>query len=212
MTMQQGMTWGCMAAVAALLAWPHFSVSGTAEVVEDGKPLVVLDTTLGSITLELDRAKAPITVDNFLQYVDSGFYAGTTFHRVIGPNANDPEGFMVQAGGFDEKMVEKEGVRQGIKNESGNGLTNSRGSIAMGLQPNKPDSATSQFYVNLKDNTHLDAKQGPGSGYAVFGRVVEGMDVIDKIARVKTGSKGFHQNVPVTPVVIKSAKRKPKAA
>jgi len=210
MNLQHGMTWGCMAA-AALLAWPIFGFGEPAEAAEDAKPVVVLDTTMGSITIELDHAKAPITVDNFLQYIDSGFYAGTIFHRVIGPNPNDPEGFMVQAGGFDETMVEKEGVRQGIKNESGNGLTNSRGTIAMGLMPNRPDSATSQFYINLKDNTHLDAKQGAGSGYAVFGRVVDGMDVVDKIARVKTGSKGFHRDVPVAPIVIKSAKRKPKS-
>ena len=210
MNMQHGMTWGCMAAAAALLAWPLLTASGTAEAAEDDKPVVVLDTSIGAITLELDRAKAPITVNNFLKYVDSGFYAGTTFHRVIGPSANDPEGFMVQAGGYDENMREKEGVREGIKNESGNGLRNTRGSIAMGLMPNKPDSGTSQFYVNLKDNTHLNAAQGPGSGYAVFGRVIAGMDVVDKIARVKTGSKGFHRDVPVTPVVIKSAKRKPK--
>lgn len=211
MDLRQGIGWGITAIIGALIVRPLFAEDATAEAAEASKPIVVLETTMGTITLELDRDKAPVTVDNFLQYVDSGFYDGTTFHRVIGPSANDPEGFMIQGGGFDEKMVEKEGVRQGIKNESGNGLTNGRGTIAMGLMPNKPDSATSQFYINLKDNTHLDAKRGPGSGYAVFGRVIDGMDVVDKIARVKTGTKNFHQNVPVTPVIIKSAKRKPKS-
>jgi peptidyl-prolyl cis-trans isomerase A (cyclophilin A) len=177
----------------------------------DEKPRVELDTSLGKITIELEPEKAPITVENFLKYVDDGFYNGTTFHRVIGPSADDPKGFMIQGGGFTPDMREKAGTRPGIKNESGNGLSNKRGTIAMGLLPNRPDSATSQFYINLKDNAHLDARRGPGSGYAVFGKVVDGMDVVDKIARVRTGDKGAHSDVPLEAVVIKTARRKPKS-
>jgi cyclophilin family peptidyl-prolyl cis-trans isomerase len=165
---------------------------------DDKHPIVVLDTSFGPITVELDAVKAPISVENFLKYVDAGFYDNLIFHRVI------PK-FMIQGGGMDADMNEKQdGIRAPIKNESGNGLTNKRGSIAMARTQN-PDSATCQFYINLKDNFFLD--QGR---YAVFGNVTDGMDVVDKIALVDTGNRGRHSNVPVKPVIIKSVKRKPK--
>ncbi|MCH8178483.1 MAG: peptidyl-prolyl cis-trans isomerase [Proteobacteria bacterium] len=158
---------------------------------------VRLSTNQGDIVLQLDAAKAPKTVDNFLQYVKAGHYNGTVFHRVI-------DGFMIQGGGMTPDMKEKP-TRAPIPLESRNGLTNVRGSVAM-ARTNVPDSATSQFFVNVKDNAFLDAARSPdGNGYAVFGKVVEGMDVVDKIRKVRTGSKGFHQDVPVEPVIIKQA-------
>jgi cyclophilin family peptidyl-prolyl cis-trans isomerase len=161
------------------------------------KPQVVLDTTAGKITLELDPEKAPITVENFLKYVDEGFYDNLIFHRVI-PN------FMIQGGGMDEGMKEKtKGQRAPIKNESGNGLSNVRGSIAM-ARTNNPNSATSQFFINHVDNPNLDRF---GGGYAVFGKVIDGMDVVDAIAKVETAQKGPHGDVPVKPIFIKSATR-----
>jgi cyclophilin family peptidyl-prolyl cis-trans isomerase len=162
-------------------------------------PVVVLDTTAGPITLQLDRARAPITVDNFLKYVDSGFFDGLVFHRVI------PD-FMIQGGGMDEQLQEKTaGARPPIVNESGNGLSNRRGTIAM-ARTNDPNSATSQFFINLVDNANLD---NYGGGYAVFGKVISGMEVVDAIARVPTGRKGPHADVPQKTIVIKSARRKP---
>ena len=165
-----------------------------------GKPVVMLTTSLGVIELELDAEKAPISVANFLAYVDAGHFDGTIFHRVI-PN------FMIQGGGFTADFVQK-GTRDPIKNEAANGLENARGTIAM-ARTNVVDSATAQFFINLKDNDFLN-HSGPGQafGYAVFGRVSKGMDVVDKIAAVPTGSKGGHQDVPKTNVLIESAKRK----
>lgn len=161
-----------------------------------GKPRVELDTSAGKIVLELDAEKAPISTENFLKYVDDGYYNNLIFHRVI------PD-FMIQTGGLDDQMKDKrEGQRAPIRNESGNGLTNVRGSIAMARTAN-PHSATSQFFINLKDNAFLDQ----GDGYAVFGKVVEGMDVVDEIAKARTTSKAGHQDVPVTSIYIKSAKR-----
>jgi cyclophilin family peptidyl-prolyl cis-trans isomerase len=165
-----------------------------------GKPVVTLTTSLGAIELELDAEKAPISVANFLAYVDAGHFDGTIFHRVI-PN------FMIQGGGFTADFAQK-ATRDPIKNEAANGLENARGTIAM-ARTNVVDSATAQFFINLKDNDFLN-HSGPGQayGYAVFGRVSKGMDVVDKIAAVPTGSKGGHQDVPKTNVVIQSAKRK----
>ncbi len=168
-------------------------------------PLVVLDTSKGPITIELDPAHAPITVANFLKYVDSGFYDGLIFHRVM------PD-FMIQGGGFNAKMQEKsEGQGPPIKNEGANGLANARGTIAMARRPN-PDSATSQFFLNHGDNTN---KLCPGGvdpfGYAVFGKVIDGMEVVDAIAKVPTGQVGPHGDVPQQPILIKSAKRKAKS-
>ena len=159
--------------------------------------MVVLSTTHGDITLELDAEHAPITVENFLAYVEDGFYDGTIFHRVI-------PGFMIQGGGMDASMNEKK-TRAPIKNEADNGLSNTRGTIAM-ARTQVVDSATAQFFINLSDNTFLD-HGARDFGYAVFGKVVDGMDVVDTIAEVQTGDRGMHQNVPVEPVVIESARR-----
>jgi len=178
---------------------------------DDDKPVVVIETTLGSITIELDRAKAPISVDNFLKYVDKGFYNGLIFHRVI------PD-FMVQGGGMkevDNKIQEIKPDLPPIKNESGNGLSNARGTIAMARTPD-PNSATSQFYINhgTRNAGKLDGR-GPGTGYAVFGKVIAGMDVVDAIAKVETGVKNSarqpYEDVPLTPIIITSAKRKAKS-
>ena len=162
-------------------------------------PVVVMETNHGTIKIELYQDKAPITVKNFLDYVDAKHYDGTIFHRVI-PN------FMLQGGGFDPGMKEKKS-KDPIKNESSNGLKNERGTLAM-ARTRAPDSATAQFFINVKDNDFLDkANAGDGVGYAVFGRVTEGMDVVDKIKAVKTGTRDIHENVPAEDVVIKSVKR-----
>ena len=156
---------------------------------------VRLDTSLGEIVLQLDAAKAPKSVANFVEYVKAGHYDGTVFHRVI------PD-FMIQGGGFDAEMKEKP-TRAPIPLESKNGLPNLRGSVAM-ARTSMPHSATAQFFINVKDNAFLDAANArDGHGYAVFGKVVTGMDVVDKIWAVPTGNKGPYQNVPVTPVVIR---------
>ena len=160
--------------------------------------MVVLKTSLGDITLELDDKKAPVTVANFLQYVDDGFYDGTVFHRVIG-------GFMIQGGGFEAGMKQKK-TRKPIKNEADNGLKNDRGTIAMARTQQK-DSATAQFFISLKDNDFLN-HGSRDFGYAVFGRVSDGMDVVDRVAKVETGRKGGHGDVPIEDVVIESARRK----
>lgn len=162
-------------------------------------PIVEMETSLGKIDIELYQDKAPISVENFLKYADQGFYNGTIFHRVI----ND---FMIQGGGFTEAMQQKPTMSP-IKNEATNGLKNERGTLAM-ARTNVVDSATAQFFINVKDNGFLN-HQGPTNfGYAVFGKVAAGMDVIDKIRAVPTTDKMGHENVPVTPVVIKSVKRK----
>ena len=158
---------------------------------------VKLDTSLGAIVLELDRDKAPKTVDNFVQYVKAGHYDGTIFHRVIAD-------FMVQGGGMKPDMSEKP-TRPPIPLESRNGLSNVRGSVAM-ARTMVPDSATAQFFINVKDNPFLDqANSRDGNGYAVFGKVVAGMDVVDKIRSVPVADKAGHQNVPLAPVTIKKA-------
>mgnify|MGYP003536316005 FL=1 len=164
--------------------------------------MVKLHTTLGTIVLELDAAKAPETVKNFLAYVEAGHYDNTIFHRVI-------DGFMIQCGGFEPGMNQKP-VNAPIQNEaemsSKAGLKNDRYTIAM-ARTGDPHSATAQFFINVKDNAFLNhtAPSGQGWGYCVFGKVVEGMDVVDKIKGVETGSKGFHQDVPVEDVVIQKA-------
>jgi len=159
--------------------------------------MVKLDTNYGTIVLELDAGKAPKTVANFLQYARDGFYDGTIFHRVI-------NGFMIQGGGMQPGMVEKQ-TRDSIQNEADNGLTNARGTIAMARTPD-PHSASAQFFINVADNDFLNfrAPTQDGWGYCVFGKVVEGMDVVDKIKGVATGNKGYHQDVPVKDVVIES--------
>jgi peptidyl-prolyl cis-trans isomerase B (cyclophilin B) len=159
---------------------------------------VKFTTNHGAITIELDAAKAPATVENFLSYVRSGFYANTVFHRVI-------DGFMIQGGGFEPGMRQKS-TQAPIKNEAQNGLKNDRYTIAM-ARTNDPHSATAQFFINVKDNDFLNhtAPNAQGWGYCVFGKVTEGTDVVDKIKGVKTGSKGFHQDVPTEDVVIEKA-------
>ena len=158
---------------------------------------VKLETSMGDIVIELDEKKAPVTVANFRKYVKDGFYAGTIFHRVI-------SGFMIQGGGFTEDMAKKD-TDKPIINEAGNGLRNDRGTIAMARTSN-PDSASSQFFINLKNNDFLNFTGQTNPGYAVFGKVVEGMDIVDKIAAVTTKLRRGMSDVPVEPVVITSAK------
>ena len=163
-------------------------------------PTVLLETTSGDILIELYADKAPATVENFLKYVNEGFYANTIFHRVI-------KGFMIQGGGLGPRMDEK-ATRVPVKNEADNGLSNERGTIAM-ARTMDPHSATAQFFINLVDNDFLNysAPVPSGWGYCVFGKVVEGMDVVDKIAKVKTKSVGMHENVPTDMVLITGASR-----
>ena len=158
---------------------------------------VLMTTTVGPITLELDADNAPKTVENFLSYVSNGFYDGTIFHRVI-------DNFMIQGGGFDADMSQKE-TGAPIENEANNGLKNLRGSIAM-ARTQDPHSATAQFFINVKDNDFLNhtGENMQGWGYAVFGKVAEGEDVLDKIPCVQTGSRAGHQDVPVEPIIIES--------
>lgn len=160
---------------------------------------VTLETTQGTITLAIDDQKAPISAANFLSYVDSGHYDGTIFHRVI-------DGFMIQGGGFTPDMKQKNPGAT-IKNEWKNGLKNKRGTLAMARLGGNPDSATCQFFINVKDNDFLDQPQPDGAAYAVFGSVTSGMDVVDKIKATKTGTRGFHQDVPLSAITIIKAKR-----
>ena len=162
-------------------------------------PYVELETTMGNIVIELNQEKAPNTVANFLEYVKSGHYDGTIFHRVI-------DGFMIQGGGMDANMKEKS-TNAPIQNEADNGLKNEVGTIAM-ARTSDPHSATAQFFINVKDNSFLNfsGKNPQGWGYAVFGKVTEGMDIVNKIKGVPTGKYGFHGDVPTMPVVITHAK------
>nr|CRH07290.1 Peptidyl-prolyl cis-trans isomerase A [Candidatus Magnetococcus massalia] len=181
--------------VVMFLTLPGVAEAGMQQ--KGANPMVIISTNLGDIKLSLNEEKAPISVANFLSYVDKGHYDGTIFHRVI-PN------FMVQGGGMDENMKEKS-TDAPIKNEADNGLKNTRGSIAM-ARTQVVDSATSQFFININDNDFLN-HGGRDFGYAVFGEVAEGMDVIEKIVAVPTGNRGFHQDVPTEPVIIQSIKR-----
>ena len=169
----------------------------TTSVAAQTPPQVELNTSLGAIVLELDAAKAPKTVANFLQYVNSKHYDGTFFHRVI-------DGFMIQGGGFTADMQQKPTLAP-IPLEARNGLKNDRYTVAM-TRTSDPNSATAQFFINVANNTMLNAPQPDGHGYAVFGKVVRGTDVVDKIRAVPTGNRGMHQNVPTTPVTITSAR------
>ena len=179
----------CLFAVVASVAMGSFA--GTNSVVN-----ATVETSLGSIELKLDAEKAPVTVSNFVKYAKSGHYDGTVFHRVI-------DGFMIQGGGFTADLRQKP-TEPPIKNEAANGLKNARGTIAM-ARTMVVDSATSQFFINLKDNGFLDYRSPDprGFGYAVFGQVTKGMDVVDKIAKVKTGNRGYMGDVPVETVLIK---------
>ncbi len=182
-------------AVVALTVFPALTTEASKE-----KPVVVIETSMGNITVELWEEKAPVTVKNFLAYVDEGFFDGTVFHRVI-------KDFMIQGGGFTSDMKQKD-TKGAIRNEARPELKNERGTIAM-ARTAVVHSATAQFFINVADNEFLDQKDKTpqGFGYAVFGKVVEGMDVVDKIVHVKTTSSGPFQDVPKEPVIIKSIKR-----
>jgi peptidyl-prolyl cis-trans isomerase A (cyclophilin A) len=190
-----------MASAAAALCGAAFAQGAGATAMPPPKavaPVVVtLETTAGPIVLELDAQAAPHTVANFVQYVKEGFYAGTIFHRVI-------DGFMIQGGGFNGNMVQKP-TRPPIAIESNNGLKNVRGSIAM-ARTSDPNSATAQFFINVVDNPALDYPGRDNAGYTVFGHVVEGMDIVDKIRATPTTVRNGMPNVPVTPVVIDKAR------
>ncbi len=161
-------------------------------------PVVVMDTTMGTIKIEVYTDKAPVTAKNFLAYVNSGFYNGTIIHRVA-------PGFVIQGGGYTENLALKP-TQPAIKNESKNGVKNLRGTLSMARYED-PNSATSQFFINLSDNSNLDPENSPGGwGYAVFAKVIEGIDVVDKIAAVKTTAKTPFDTLPVQPVIVKSAK------
>ncbi len=159
-------------------------------------PIVIIETTMGNITVELDATNAPNTTENFLAYVEDGYFVDTIFHRII-PN------FMIQGGGITADMEDKPSSRTPINNEANNGLTNDRGTLAM-ARTNDPHSATSQFFINHKDNGFLNhSSESPqGWGYAVFGKVTEGMDIVDNMAAVQTGNKGGHQDVPLETITI----------
>ena len=184
-----------LAAVAAVFA---LSAVSPAALAAKGDPHVLLTTSAGNIELELNSQKAPVSVKNFLDYVNSGFYNNTTFHRVI-------PGFMVQGGGFNEQMQQKQ-PNPPIKNEADNGLKNARYTVAM-ARTSDPHSATAQFFINVADNGFLNhtAPSMQGWGYAVFGKVVAGQDVVDKIAKVRTGRVGWYDDVPTEDVVIEKA-------
>jgi peptidyl-prolyl cis-trans isomerase A (cyclophilin A) len=183
-----------MLGVVALICF----TAGLASAEVKKNPVITMETSLGNVKIELFEKEAPITVRNFLGYVKSGFYNGTIFHRVM-------PGFMAQGGGYTANRDEKP-TGAPIKNEAANGLKNDRGTIAMARKPN-PDSATAQFFINVVNNDMLNRPSPDGAGYAVFGKVVEGMDVIDKIVKVKTQSVNMiFQNLPETPVIIKSVK------
>jgi peptidyl-prolyl cis-trans isomerase A (cyclophilin A) len=181
---------------AASLAFGLSTAFSNASAADAATPHVTLKTNMGNIVLELYPDKAPLSVANFLEYVKSGHYNGTIFHRVIA-------GFMIQGGGFDQNMHEKP-TRAPIKNEAKNGLNNTMYTIAMARTGN-PHSATAQFFINTANNGPLDYPSRDGWGYAVFGKVIDGTAVVDKIKQVETGSKGMYQDVPKTPVVIESA-------
>ncbi len=191
---------GLSLALGCVAALPGALPSATAAPASAPAPRVQLQTSLGTIIVQLDPQRAPLTVANFLRYVNKGFYAGTVFHRVI-------PGFMIQGGGF-TRQLEQKPTDAPIPLESRNGLRNLRGTIAM-ARTSDPNSATSQFFINLVDNSSLDYPQPDGHGYAVFGQVVSGMSVVDRIAAVPTHDVGPMQNVPVKPVVIESARLLP---
>jgi len=186
------------AAGYCLLALAQSPAPAAKQAAPAAAPVVVtLDTSAGPIVLELDAAAAPHTVDNFMRYVKKGFYSGTIFHRVIA-------GFMIQGGGYNEAMQHKP-TDPPIAIESNNGLKNVRGSIAM-ARTNDPNSATAQFFINVVDNPALDYPGSDGAGYTVFGKVVEGMETVDKIRMSETTVRAGMPNVPVTPVVIRKAR------
>ncbi len=190
--------------LAAILSLVLFStLKGPSSMNDEttSNPQVLLETTMGNITIELDAQKAPITVSNFLAYVDDGYFIDTIFHRVI-PN------FMIQGGGITADMQDKPSKHKPIQNEANNGLKNDRGTLAM-ARTGDPHSATSQFFINHNDNAFLNfsSETPQGWGYAVFGKVIDGMDVVDAMAKVQTGNSGGHQDVPVETITMTGASR-----
>jgi cyclophilin family peptidyl-prolyl cis-trans isomerase len=195
-----------MAAIGLVTYLQVMNTSGKDRGKATKNPVVIIDTSMGKIEVELYPGKAPITVKNFLSYVDDKYYDGTIFHRVMGKeNTEKQEDFMIQGGGFKPGMKEKKETKDPIKLESGKGLSNERGTIAM-ARTNEPDSATAQFFINVANNKFLD-KSDKSDGYAVFGKVIKGMNVVDKIKAVETGNRGGHANVPVKDIIIKSVRR-----
>jgi peptidyl-prolyl cis-trans isomerase B (cyclophilin B) len=190
---------GFLCAVAGCLLLGAETGTGANPVPQDRNknPVVVIETSMGKIKVELKEEKAPGTVKNFLRYVDDKFYDGTIFHRVI-------SNFMIQGGGYEPGLKQKI-TREAIKNECANGLANERGTIAM-ARTSEPDSATAQFFINVVDNAFLDQRDD-NAGYCVFGRVIDGLDVVDKIVAVKTAARGMARDVPVEDVIIKSIRR-----
>ena len=184
-----------LAAVVGLLPLTGYSEANQSNAKGAAMVKVTMETSKGVITMELDRQKAPVTVENFIKYAEAGHYDGTVFHRVI-------PGFMIQGGGFENDMKQKP-TNPPIKIEADNGLKNTKGTVAM-ARTSDPNSATSQFFINVTDNGFLDYKSptAQGWGYAVFGRVTDGMDVVEAIEKVQTGNRSGHQNVPLEEVVI----------
>jgi cyclophilin family peptidyl-prolyl cis-trans isomerase len=190
-----------LAAILSLVFFPNSKGNKPMNETTAANPIVLIETTMGNITIELDMQNAPNSSENFLAYVDDGYFVDTTFHRVI------PD-FMIQGGGITADMQDKSNKRAPIENEANNGLKNDRGTLAM-ARTSDPHSATSQFFINHADNAFLNftSESMQGWGYAVFGKVTEGMDIVDAIAQVPTGSKGGHQNVPVEAITITGASR-----
>lgn len=190
-----------LAAILSLVLFPTFKGNQSMTEETAANPLVLLETTMGDITIELDTKNAPISSANFLAYVDEGYFVDTIFHRVI-PN------FMVQGGGVTADMKDKPNKRAPIKNEANNGLKNDRGTLAM-ARTGDPHSATAQFFINHADNAFLNfsSETTQGWGYAVFGKVTDGMDVVDTIAKISTGNNGGHQDVPTETITITGASR-----
>jgi cyclophilin family peptidyl-prolyl cis-trans isomerase len=205
-TLMRIMRFAVCAAALAALAWPRMLAAEEKKVGEESKeanPVVIMETSLGTIKIELWASKAPETVKNFLRYVDDKHFDGTIFHRVI-------DGFMIQGGGFTKDMTQKP-TRETIKNEATADKKNTRGTLAM-ARTSDVNSATAQFFINVVDNASLDHRDetARGFGYCAFGKVIGGMDVVDKIKKVATGTKGQFENVPVEPVEIKSVRREGK--
>ena len=190
-----------LAAILSLVLYPYFKGENSMTETTADNPTVLIETTMGNITIELDMQNAPTSSENFLAYVDDGYFVDTTFHRII-PN------FMIQGGGITADMQDKPSKRAQIENEANNGLKNDRGTLAM-ARTSDPHSATSQFFINHADNGFLNhtSESMQGWGYAVFGKVTDGMDIVDAMAQVPTGNSGGHQNVPLETITITGVSR-----
>jgi peptidyl-prolyl cis-trans isomerase B (cyclophilin B) len=190
-----------LAAILSLVLYPYLKGDKAMNETTADNPTVLIETTMGNITIELDMQNAPISSENFLAYVDDGYFVDTTFHRII------PD-FMIQGGGITADMQDKPSKRAAIENEANNGLKNDRGTLAM-ARTGEPHSATSQFFINHADNGFLNftSESMQGWGYAVFGKVTDGMDIVDAMAQVPTGNKGGHQNVPLETITITGVSR-----